>query len=340
MPWSVFRDIPFPETIADLVRTCARATASADSELRFLSIAGADTWPVRSLAFTPDGNTLFSAQQCLLRVWDVAGNQLRERVKPRGHTDAVTSLDLSPDCRTLASSGSDGRVVLWDLARETPASRYTLQGDGQVRFAPDGKSLVAGFKKPLLWDLIGKAPRLAARLGQFRSGPAGLAFSADGKRFASDSVTPVLRLWDLGGKAPRMHLELFEKGSGGGVESLALSPDGRLLAGGRQWGRDLRVWRIRAARVEEIAVPRAKAFRVAFSRWQDPGVDRRGAEHPPLGFDQSGAGRAVGPEGARCRFHAGGARLCLLSRWAPSGVRGARWPAPGLGDTDSLQGGG
>jgi WD40 repeat protein len=232
---------------------------------RFLSVAGVDTWPVRALAVTPDGKTLFSAQQRLLRVWDRVGNELRERVIPHGHTDAVTALDFSPDCRTLASSGSDNRVVLWDLTAAVPAARHVLRGDGRVRFAPDGRSLVTGFKDLLLWDLNGKAPRLSARLGSFRSGPAALAFSPHGKLFASGSVTPVLRLWDLDGQTPQMRTELFEKPSGAGVEDLALSPDGQLLAGGRQWSGNLRLWRIQAAGVEEAAVPRTKAFRIAFS---------------------------------------------------------------------------
>jgi WD40 repeat protein len=220
---------------------------------------------VRALVFTPDGKTLFSAQQHLLRVWDRVGNELRERVIPRGHTDAVTSLDFSPDCRTLASGSSDNRVMLWDLSLEVPAVKHTLRSDGRVRFAPDGRSLVTGFKELLLWELSGQAPRLSARLGNFRSGPAALAFSPDGKLLASGSVTPVLRLWDLDGKTPRLRTELFEKQSGAGVEDLALSPDGRLLAGGRQWSGNLRLWRVLPAGVQEIGMPKTKAFRVAFA---------------------------------------------------------------------------
>jgi len=37
-----------------------------------------------------------------------------------GHTEAVLSLNFSPDCKNLASGSGDGTVRLWDIFTQTP----------------------------------------------------------------------------------------------------------------------------------------------------------------------------------------------------------------------------
>lgn len=125
------------------------------------------------------------------------------------------------------------------------------------------KLLATGFKEPLLWDVIGKTPRLLARLGRYGGGLMGIAFAPDGKRLAVGGSSPTLRLWNLGGPAPVVGAELSEKQRN--VAQVAFAADGRLLAGARPWGGPLRLWRLTAAGVRDVAVPAVKVFAVAFS---------------------------------------------------------------------------
>jgi len=37
-----------------------------------------------------------------------------------GHTEAVLSLNFSPDSKNLASGSGDGTVRLWDIFTQTP----------------------------------------------------------------------------------------------------------------------------------------------------------------------------------------------------------------------------
>ena len=73
----------------------------------------------------------------------------------KGHTEATTSLAISPDGKWLASVSSDGLVV-WDVADRKP--RFTLRSHGQyaissVAISPDGKHLAAGVEKVVkVWD--------------------------------------------------------------------------------------------------------------------------------------------------------------------------------------------
>src|SRR5690349_10278368 len=82
----------------------------------------------------------------------------------KGHAGRVRSVAYAPDATTLASSGNDWTVRLWDLA--TGRARSVLVGNEvairSVAFAPDGRSLVSTAaeveyymrtSEAILWDL-------------------------------------------------------------------------------------------------------------------------------------------------------------------------------------------
>jgi WD40 repeat protein len=114
--------------------------------------------PAASLAISPDGKILAAGSsngwiQLLnpvtgktIQLWDpVAG---KAGVFPRlpGHAGPVLSVAFSPDGKTLASGGSDGKIKLWDPV--TGQERATLEGDTDavfsLAFRPDGRMLASG----------------------------------------------------------------------------------------------------------------------------------------------------------------------------------------------------
>jgi WD40 repeat protein len=175
--------------------------------------------PVSVLAFSPDGRLLAAgSQQPLVRrpafaagsqvaVWDFASGQLAHTFA--GHGDAVYALAFSPDGHWLASGGLDTLIRLTDVNRAT-ATRVLVGGHTSVvdlAFSPDGQTLYS---------------LAAAYEGCNES-----CGTQPGVIQARDEPQP-LRLWQTAtgqpGPVPAGQPDQP-------VFSLAVSPDGTLLAG-------------------------------------------------------------------------------------------------------------
>ncbi|MEX5636606.1 toll/interleukin-1 receptor domain-containing protein [Parafrankia sp. FMc2] len=150
------------------------------------------TGPVRSVVFSPDGETLASgSQDGTIRLWNIATQD--SQPLPGGIT--VWSVAFSPDGRTLASGSNDHTVRLWDMTAgplpELVASRTEHTASvGSVAFSLDRHTLASGSNDHTvrLWDATDPAaPRLLHTLTD-NTGPVNtVAFSPDRRTLASGS---------------------------------------------------------------------------------------------------------------------------------------------------------
>lgn len=113
-------------------------------------------FPVTAVALAQLGNEVYSGGiDNDIKVWD-----LRKTDAPAysmiGHTDTITSLQISPDSQYLLSNSHDSTVQTWDIRPFAPPDRHVKTYDG----AP------VGMEKNLFkasWDMTGQ--RIAAGSG-------------------------------------------------------------------------------------------------------------------------------------------------------------------------------
>lgn len=168
---------------------------------RLRSMEGHTGWGM-ALAFSPDGRRLFSGgQDKLLHVWDTdTGAELRKHPVPdsvfsllttngrllvglnsgriliwdpegarvveelAGHEKCASGLSVSPDGKTLGSSGMDRRIILWSARDGSWKRERTLEFHGawvsKVRFSADGRHFAAASDdhSVTLWKLGDPVP--------------------------------------------------------------------------------------------------------------------------------------------------------------------------------------
>ncbi|MBN3879537.1 serine/threonine-protein kinase [Nostoc sp. JL23] len=158
----------------------------------------------------------------------------------QGHENSVLSVAISPDGKTIASSG-DRTIKLWNLA--TGKLIASLNGHFQqvnvVVISPDGKLLVSASDDNTIkiWNLATRK-QIRTLIGHSDSVHA-LAISADSETLVTGSDDNTIKIWDLatGEQIRTLAGHTFW------VRSVAISPNGVLLASG-SFDKTIKIWNL------------------------------------------------------------------------------------------------
>jgi WD40 repeat protein/tRNA A-37 threonylcarbamoyl transferase component Bud32 len=160
----------------------------------------------------------------------------------------VKALAFSPDGRTLAAVAGKGAVTMWDLASRSQRHETASVGGFQFEFSPDGKTLAttSGTGGVALWDVATGAA--LGRIGE-ASHAGDVAFGANGALVAFLSPwgdVPRAEVWDV---AKGSRVSSVQGAAERDASSVALSPDGGLLAVGLGIHGLVRLWDVRTGKV-------------------------------------------------------------------------------------------
>ena len=194
---------------------------------------------IDAVAFSPDGRLLATGNDHGdLVLWDVATRRL-VALREDAHTRPISDVTFSPDSTLLASGDADGVVGIWDVTADQIAGE-SLVGVGQVQalaFSPDGQYLAAGFGgvgpgSTVVWNVADHS--VVADL----PGPpvSDVVFNPDGQQLIVAQGNVIFRDTTTYQPLGEPLLPMA-----GGVASLALSHDGRILVTGASDG-TIQLW--------------------------------------------------------------------------------------------------
>ncbi len=215
------------------------------------------TFGVNSVAFSPDGNYLafgMSSIEDPLQVLDVTSlygsgpvlQDLPVRVLD-GHSEGIKNVVFTPDGQFLVSASFDDTVRFWNYKTGqelTVIDGYYVE---KIAITRDGRTLATAYfdagYTTILWDLneVLQADLAAGLEKTTVDGGPGLVFSDDGTTLITAEQR--ISVWDTRDFPENVNIRevLSLLGHSELVETLALSPDERLLASGSR-DRKIKIW--------------------------------------------------------------------------------------------------
>jgi WD40 repeat protein len=278
------------------------------------ALTGATNW-ANTVAFSPDGQSLAAGTSVAnVLVWNMSTRKLTATLP---HPQPVTSVAWAGAGRVVAA-GADGTVSLWAL----PSMVLPIgSAPTQLAYGPGGRTLaVGGVGSVQLWDTVTRTLLVARPLppSDYANATVFRPSAAGGALLAVAVSNGTVALLNGSTLAPVTAPFTVITGSGA-AESVAFSPDGRLLATGADDG-TVRLFDVtNPARPRQVAIVRGAGaespiYTVAFAPdgktiaaaslndvvqlWRVTGGDGLAPEAPDLGGMASyPIGLAFSPDG-------------------------------------------
>jgi WD40 repeat protein/serine/threonine protein kinase len=194
---------------------------------------------IESLAFSPDGHTLAAGRfDGVISLWSVA---TQKRIAQFGNVGHLKNILFHPEWHILAASYDNGTVQIWNIASGKVIHRFmhpTQNSDtaSTIAFNRDGTILATGYNNGVIaWDSrTGK--QVSLRFTQETGIIKNIAFSPDGRMFATQNSDSQIMLWNASTLQPILSQPLSnaipDQISQENQTGLTFSSNGKLLVAG------------------------------------------------------------------------------------------------------------
>ncbi len=221
---------------------------------------------VKDLAISSDGKWLACATWTGVRLYDLSSRGTPMK-RFRGHTGEVLTVNFLPGTNQLVTSGSDRKLLLWNVAAETstaiPNQQTTVQ---DLAISSDGKMIAAATKegKLLLWNHWTRSTDEPVIIyEEARNQVSAVCFSNDGTVLVSGDQHGNVKIWFV----ERRDLIQTLRGHVALIEDVEYSPDDSQLA---SVGRDgtIQIWETSNLFDQPIVIKDSEGwvYSVAFSQ--------------------------------------------------------------------------
>jgi WD40 repeat protein len=209
--------------------------AEAQTKARSEAILKGHRGAISSVAMTSDGKRIVSGgEDRTVRIWSVeTGAEIRTM---NGHKSQVVCVAISPDGKRVVSGDKDKMIKIWDADSGEEVFGLTRQKSAVtgLAFSPDGKFIVStGADRALqVWEA--EKNTAIRTLNGYQLTLTCLAFSPHGQRVVAGSADEatkqarggIIKVFELANG----HVSVTLGGMTGGVNSVAFSPDEKLIA--------------------------------------------------------------------------------------------------------------
>jgi WD40 repeat protein len=197
--------------------------------------AGGAAW-VEHVAWAPGEDLLASAAGKRLRLWDAAGQLVRDYPD---HPSTISDVKWRPKTRQLSTTAY-GSLTLWEPERGEPVQRFEWKGSILVHaWSPNGQFVATGDQDATVHFWFASSGQDLQMWG-YPTKVRELSWDQS-SRYLATGGGPLVTIWDCGGRGPEGTTPLQLEGHEDNLTAVAFQHGGPLLASAGTDGRVI-VW--------------------------------------------------------------------------------------------------